>query len=154
MNRRARQDAILRLVRERELSTQSELADALREAGHEVVQTTVSRDIAELGLVKVRVPSGRLVYAPPGTGDADRLRDLANAVRRFALTLESTGPLVVITTPSGYANALAQAVDLAGHPDVAGTVAGDNTIFVAVREGARADRLCDELRSHLLEGAA
>ncbi len=56
--------------------------------GYDVVQTTVSRDIAELGLVKVRAPSGRLVYAPPGTGDADRMRALATAVRRYALDFE------------------------------------------------------------------
>ena len=74
MNRRERQGAILELVRERTLSTQAEVAAALREGGYDVVQTTVSRDIAELGLVKVRAPSGRLVYAPPGGSDADRLR--------------------------------------------------------------------------------
>jgi transcriptional regulator of arginine metabolism len=74
MNRRERQSAILRLVRDRALSTQAELVQALRDEGHEVVQTTVSRDVTELGLVKVRAPSGRLIYAAPGTGDADRLR--------------------------------------------------------------------------------
>ena len=67
MNRRERQNAILELVRDRALSTQAEVAAALKDAGFEVVQTTVSRDIADLGLVKVRAPSGRLVYAPPGT---------------------------------------------------------------------------------------
>ena len=76
MNRRERQGAILELVRDRALSTQAEVAAALRETGYDVVQTTVSRDIAELGLVKVRAPSGRLVYAPPGGSDADRLRAL------------------------------------------------------------------------------
>ena len=79
MNRRERQAAILRLVREHAISTQSELAEALREDGFDVVQTTVSRDVSELGLVKVRAPSGRLVYAPPGASDADRLRGLASA---------------------------------------------------------------------------
>ena len=69
MNRRERQGAILELVRERTLSTQAEVAAASRETGYDVVQTTVSRDIAELGLVKVRAPSGRLVYAPPGGSD-------------------------------------------------------------------------------------
>ena len=73
MTRRERQGEILRLVREREISTQSELAEALRDAGVEVVQTTISRDIAELGLVKMRAPTGKLVYAVPGTAlDRDR----------------------------------------------------------------------------------
>jgi transcriptional regulator of arginine metabolism len=154
MNRRQRQAAILRLVRERAISTQSELADALRETGFDVVQTTVSRDVAELSLIKVRAPSGRLVYAPPGASDADRLRSLGAAMRRYGTGAEATGNLVVLSTPSGYANALAQAIDEATHPAIAGTVAGDNTIFVAVHDGASAKALRDELLGHLMEGAA
>jgi len=154
MNRRERQGAILELVRERTLSTQAEVAAALRETGYDVVQTTVSRDIAELGLVKVRAPSGRLVYAPPGGSDADRLRALGSAMRRYAITVEAAGQLVVVTTPSGYANALAQAMDEAAHPAVAGTLAGDNTIFVAARDGVSAKALEDELAGYLLQGAA
>jgi transcriptional regulator of arginine metabolism len=154
MNRRERQNAILELVRERALSTQAEVASALKETGVEVVQTTVSRDIADLGLVKVRAPSGRLVYAPPGTSDGDRLRALGAAMRRYALTVEAAGPLVVVTTPSGYANALAQAMDEASHPGIAGTIAGDNTIFVATRDGVTAGALDTELSGYLLQGAA
>ena len=154
MNRRERQGAILDLVRERALSTQAEVASALRENGYDVVQTTVSRDIAELGLVKVRAPNGRLVYAPPGGTDTDRLRALGSAMRRYAITVEAAGQLVVVTTPSGYANALAQAMDEAAHPAVAGTLAGDNTIFVATRDGVSAQALQDELAGHLLQGAA
>jgi len=154
MNRRERQGAILELVRERTLSTQAEVAAALRETGYDVVQTTVSRDIAELGLVKVRAPSGRLVYAPPGGSDADRLRALGSAMRRYAVTVEAAGQLVVVTTPSGYANALAQAMDEASHPAVAGTLAGDNTIFVAARDGVSAQALEEELAGYLLQGAA
>jgi transcriptional regulator of arginine metabolism len=154
MNRRERQGAILELVRERALSTQAEVASALRESGYDVVQTTVSRDIADLGLVKVRAPSGRLVYAPPGGSDGDRLRALGSAMRRYAITVEAAGPIVVVTTPSGYANALAQAVDEAGHPSIAGTIAGDNTIFVATRDGVRVEMLRDELAGHLVGAAA
>src|SRR4029450_13266759 len=154
MNRRERQGAILELVRERALSTQAEVASALRDNGFDVVQTTVSRDIADLGLVKVRAPSGRLVYAPPGGSDGDRLRALGSAMRRYAITVEAAGPIVVVTTPSGYANALAQAVDEAAHPAVAGTLAGDNPIFVAARDGASAQALQDELAGYLLQGAA
>jgi transcriptional regulator of arginine metabolism len=154
MNRRERQSAILELVRDRALSTQAEVASALKETGFEVVQTTVSRDIADLGLVKVRAPSGRLVYAPPGTTDGDRMRALGAAMRRYAISAEATGPLVVLTTPSGYANALAQAIDEAAHPGIAGTLAGDNAIFVAARDGVSAAVLREELTGHLLQGAA
>jgi transcriptional regulator of arginine metabolism len=154
MNRRERQSAILELVRDHALSTQAEVASALKDSGFDVVQTTVSRDIAELGLVKVRAPSGRLVYAPPGSTDADRLRALGAALRRYAMTVEAAGTLVVVTTPSGYANALAQAIDEATHPAIAGTIAGDNTIFVATRDGISAQALREELAGHLLQGAA
>jgi transcriptional regulator of arginine metabolism len=154
MNRRERQAAILQLVQEQAISTQSELAAALREAGHDVVQTTVSRDISELRLTKVRAPSGRLIYAPPGTGDLDRLHAIHAAMRRYAVSTEASGSLVIVTTPSGYANALAQAIDEGGHPRIAGTLAGDNSIFIAVREGTSAASLRDELTGHLAEGVA
>ena len=144
----------MELVRDHALSTQAEVAAALREAGFEVVQTTVSRDIADLGLVKVRAPSGRLVYAPPGTSDVDRMRALGAALRRYTLGVEAAGALIVLTTPSGYASPLAQAIDEAQHPAIAGCVAGDNTIFVAVRDGVSATTLQSELAGHLLKGAA
>jgi transcriptional regulator of arginine metabolism len=153
MNRRERQAVILRLVEEQAVSTQAELAAALRADGFDVVQTTVSRDVAELGLVKVRAPSGRLVYASPGASDADRLKAIGAAMRRYAVGVESAGPLVVVTTPSGYASALAQAIDEGGHPAIAGTIAGDNTIFVAPRDGTSAATLRDELGGHL-EGSS
>jgi len=154
MNRRKRQAAILQLVQEHAISTQSELAAALRDAGHDVVQTTVSRDVSELGLTKVRAPSGRLIYAAPGTGDLDRLYAIHAAMRRYAISTETSGSLVIVPTPSGYANALAQAIDEGGHPRIAGTLAGDNSIFIAVREGTSAASLRDELTGHLVEGAA
>ncbi len=155
MNRRERQAVILRLVQDRAVSTQSELAQALRDEGHDVVQTTVSRDIGELGLVKVRAPSGRLVYAAPGAGDLDRLRAIGAAMRRYAIGVEpGSGGLVIVTTPSGYASALAQAIDEGGHPAIAGTLAGDNTIFIAAREGSEARELCAELAGHLSDGGA
>jgi transcriptional regulator of arginine metabolism len=152
--RRERQSAILRLIGERELSTQADLVEALRAEGYDAVQTTVSRDIQELGLRKVRGDSGRLVYAPPGAADVDRIRDLSLFLRRTALGVEANDHLVVVRTPPGLAAALADAIDESGHPLVLGTIAGENTIFVAPREGVTGARLRDELRTHLLEGVA
>jgi transcriptional regulator of arginine metabolism len=154
MNRRERQSAILRLVQGQAISTQGELVEALHAAGHDVVQTTVSRDVHELGLVKVRAPSGRLVYAAPGTSDADRIVAIGTAMRRYAIHVESAGNLVVVQTPSGYANALAQVIDESGHPRIAGTIAGDNTIFIAARDGTSAGALRAELEANLVKGAA
>ena len=149
MNKFERQGTVLRLVRERELSTQTEVAEALHQLGIHAVQATVSRDIAQLGLVKVRNSEGRLVYALPGAEDLNRLSELAAALRRWTVSLSATGNLVILKTPSGHANALARAVDVADLPDIAGTVAGDDTIFVAARDGLSGADLADELRHHL-----
>jgi transcriptional regulator of arginine metabolism len=152
MDKFERQGAIMRLVRERALSTQAELAEALRDAGIDVVQTTVSRDIAQLGLVKVRNAEGRLVYALPGAEDLDRLNELASALRRWALAVTPSGSLVIVQTPAGFASPLAEAIDRAQLADVAGTIAGENTIFIAAREGITGAELAAQL-SHQLEGA-
>ncbi|MFN2628185.1 MAG: arginine repressor [Gaiellaceae bacterium] len=144
-----RQGAILRLVREHDLATQHEVASALREAGFPAVQTTVSRDIAQLGLVKVRNAEGRLVYALPGADDLDRLGELAAALRRWVLTLEPAGNLLVLTAPAGFASPLAEAIDRAGAAEVAGTIAGENTVFVAARDGLSGAELAEQFRHHL-----
>jgi transcriptional regulator of arginine metabolism len=152
MNRNERHAAILRLVREQPLSTQTELADALRREGHEVVQTTVSRDIHELGLIKVRAAGGRLVYAFPEDGGYSE--ELSDALGRWTLTVEPSGNLVVVTTPYGYASALAQAIDVSRHPHVAGTIAGENTVLLVAREPVTGAELAEELRALRLRGAA
>jgi len=144
-----RQQRILRLVEQQHLSTQSELADALRGEGIDTVQTTVSRDIAQLGLVKVRNGNGKLVYALPGAADLRRIEELATAMRRWATAMTSAGQLLVMTTPNGLAAPLADAIDEAGLADVAGTVAGENTIFVAARDGMTGADLEEQFRHHL-----
>ena len=144
-----RQGAILRLVQEQRLSTQEEVAEALRAQGLDAVQATISRDIAQLGLVKVRAEDGRLVYALPGAADLDRLSELTAALRRWAISLEPSGNLLVVQTPPGTANALAQALDAARLPDVLGSVAGDNTIMIVAREGLSGAALAEQLRHHL-----
>ena len=149
MNKFERQGTILRLVGERQLSTQSDVVQALRDEGLDAVQATISRDIAQLGLVKVRGDGGRLVYALPGAADLDRLSELTTALRRWASSLEPTGNLVVLRTPPGHANALALAFDEAALPEVAGCIAGDDTIFLAAREGMTGAELAEQLRHHL-----
>jgi transcriptional regulator of arginine metabolism len=144
-----RQGAILRLVQDHPVSTQEELADALRQEGLDAVQATISRDIAQLGLVKVRDQAGRLVYALPGGADLDRLSELTSALRRWAMSLDASGNLLVVHTPPGHANALAQAIDQARLPDVLGTIAGDDTITVIAREGVEGAAIERELRHHL-----
>jgi transcriptional regulator of arginine metabolism len=149
VNKFERHGAILRLVQERHLSTQAEVADALHEAGIEAVQATVSRDIAQLGLVKVRNGEGRLIYALPQAEDLTRLSELTSALRRWALGMTATGNLVVVQTPPGYASPLAEQIDRAALPEIAGTIAGNNTVFVAAREGISGAELTEQLQHHL-----
>ncbi len=153
MNRGDRHALILRLVREREIATQEELAHALRELGHEVVQTTVSRDIHELGLMKVRNSSGKLVYAPADAANGNRRRSqLADAFRRWALSCQSSGNLVVLETLPGFADPLAQEIDEAHIPHVLATLAGENTILVVAEEGIPGAELSKQLQEQFLSG--
>jgi transcriptional regulator of arginine metabolism len=144
-----RQGMILRLVQRQALSTQAEVADALHAMGIEAVQATVSRDIAQLGLIKVRNADGRLVYALPGAADLRRFDELHAALRRWMGETVTSGTMLVLKTPRGFAAALADAIDGAELPEVAGTIAGENTVFVAARDGFTAADVDNQLRSHL-----
>jgi transcriptional regulator of arginine metabolism len=144
-----RQGTILRLVQEQPLSTQAEVAKALQATGIDAVQATVSRDIQQLGLVKVRNAEGRLVYAMQGAADLRRLDELTFALRRWAGGFTPAGNLCVIVTPRGFAAALADAIDAADLDEVAGTIAGDNTVFAAARDGVSGAELAHILRDHL-----
>jgi transcriptional regulator of arginine metabolism len=144
-----RQGAILRLVQQQPMSTQAEVAEALKASGIEAVQATVSRDITQLGLVKVRNETGRLVYALPGAADLRRFDELGSALRRYMGKSATSGSLLVIQTPRGFAAALADAIDAASLPEVAGTIAGDNTVFVACSDGSRPFEVDQLLRSQL-----
>jgi transcriptional regulator of arginine metabolism len=144
VNKDERHAAIQRLIREQPISTQTDLAEALRAEGHEVVQTTVSRDIHELGLTKVRNGDGHLVYVFPEDSTAFD-QDVSDALARWALTVEASGNLVVLTAPYGYAQALAQAIDVANHPHIVGTIAGENTVLLVAREPVTGKELAEEI---------
>jgi transcriptional regulator of arginine metabolism len=128
-----RQRAIRELVAQRPIRTQQELAAALRERGFRTTQATISRDVAELGLAKAMregiqayVLPRRLVEAE--TSGEDRLRAL---LRDLPIELREAGLLLVIRTLPGSAHAIAAALDRARWPEVAGSIAGDDTLFVA-----------------------
>ncbi len=135
-----RQQALLRVVAERRLSTQAQLVRALRAAGFAATQATVSRDIVDLGLVKV-ARDGRHAYAPPpaaspGAG-VERLRRFCED---YPVEAAVAGNIVVLRSSPGTANALAVAIDASRFDDVVGTIAGDDTVFVALpsERGGRA----------------
>jgi transcriptional regulator of arginine metabolism len=140
-DRRKRHLKILELISTRAIHTQEELAEALAAAGWEVTQSSVSRDIAALRLIKV---DGAYRRPPRGTRTQDPdERRIAEGV----LSSEPAGDaLVVLHTPPGEANRVAVALDRLAWPDVVGTIAGDDTIFLAVKDHAAQRKVLREVR--------
>ena len=142
-----RQRAIRDLVDQRPVRTQQELAAALRERGFRTTQATVSRDVAELGLVKA-TRDGTQVYAlPPRLIEAevsgeDRLRRL---LRDLPAEIREAGLLLIVQTLPGSAHAIAAALDRARWPEVVGSIAGDDTVFIALSDRAALRRVKQRL---------
>lgn len=139
----ARQQAIRELVSRLPIGSQQELADALHARGMDVTQATVSRDIAELGLVKVPRIDGHVYVAaeglaggPPATSDALLRRLLAD----IAVTVGRSGLILVLTGRPGTASSIAQAIDESSLTEQEGTLAGDNTLLVLFADEARLER--------------
>ena len=132
----ARQQALAALLRTRQVSSQARVLDQLRAQGFDATQATISRDLDDLGAVKVRGPNGRLVYAlpEPGNGAGADTGEVRRMLGAWLLAVVPSGNLVVLRTPPGHAGALASALDRAGIAGVAGTVAGDDTILVVCNE--------------------
>jgi transcriptional regulator of arginine metabolism len=141
VSKRKRQEAILSLIARHQIATQEELVERLERVGIHTTQATVSRDIAELGLVRVGGPESHYVKPDEGLGAAspagreDRLRRL---LRDLPLTVRRGQGFAVLTTTPGSANSLASAIDAAAWPEVIGTIAGDDTIFAALALQPRA----------------
>ena len=126
-----RHAAILRTVREKRIESQDGLREALASEGISVTQATLSRDIRELGLAKLVDPQGGSFYANPNEGS---LRpDLGQVLPALMVSIEGTGPIIVIKTATGGAPAVAAALDTAGWKEVIGTLAGDDTLLVIAR---------------------
>jgi transcriptional regulator of arginine metabolism len=139
----ARQQLIVELVSTRLVRSQGELAALLAESGLSVNQATLSRDLVDLGAVKIRDRSGGLVYAVPGEG-GDRTplvteteaagARLARLCGELLVSAEASANLVVLRTPPGAAQFFASAIDHAERPDLLGSIAGDDTVLVICRE--------------------
>ncbi|HEY4994654.1 MAG TPA: arginine repressor [Nakamurella sp.] len=136
----ARQGRITELIRDRVIRSQTELADLLAVGGIEVTQATLSRDLEELGALKLRgVDGGAPVYRIPEDGGPRPMvggtSRLARLLAELLLSHEGSGNLAVLRTPPGAAQFLASAIDRASLAEVAGTIAGDDTILVVARDG-------------------
>lgn len=146
--RAGRRQLILDILGRQSVRSQGALLEILSRKGFEVTQATLSRDLDDLGAVKVREGKA-LVYAVPGEGGdrtarvAPGLEEVSSRLRRqceeLLVTAGASANLVVVRTPSGAANYLASAIDHADEPDILGTIAGDDTIMI-ITSGARQSR--------------
>ncbi len=139
-----RQRAIADWIRGGSVASQDWLVEQLRAAGMVATQATVSRDLDELGAIRLR-REGQPRYALPqapaaGAAALDRL------LAEWVVSIEAAGSLIILKTPPGSANAVANTLDAADLPEVAGTIAGDDTIFVALRDGVVPGAVADTLR--------
>ncbi|WP_163506843.1 arginine repressor [Fodinicola acaciae] len=149
----ARHARIAELVRTRAIKSQAELVSLLAEMGLTVTQATLSRDLEELGAVKLRGADGEpSVYVMPDEGEGP-LRPSVDAPARMVRVLEelltsaeANGNLVVLRTPPGAAQYVASALDRSGLSDILGTIAGDDTILVIAREADGGEKLAEKMR--------
>jgi len=135
-----RQHRIAGLLEAERVSNQGQLVDMLEASGMKVNQATVSRDLEELGAIKVRVPGGETVYAIPELPRAQvaPVDHLRRVLSDWVVDVDRSGDLVVVSTPPGSAHVVASAIDRNGLDDVLGTVAGDDTLLVIARHGGGA----------------
>jgi transcriptional regulator of arginine metabolism len=141
----ARHKAILDVIAEQAVSTQAELKDLLKARGIEADQATLSRDIRELGLVKASDDGAHYRYAPV-EAVAPPVHMKASAIlARLVRKIDCSGNLLVIKTDPGEASPIGLALDRMGWSDVVGTVAGDDTLLVVVKEGSPARKLAKKI---------
>ena len=133
-----RQHRITRLLEEQPISSQAQLVELLAADGVLATQVTVSRDLEELGAVKVRIPGGAMAYAIPEHAKARSAPDdhLRRVMGEFVVEVAHSHNLVVLRTPPGSAHVVGSALDRAGLPDLLGTVAGDDTLILVCAEQA------------------
>jgi transcriptional regulator of arginine metabolism len=135
-----RRAAILRIIRESTVHNQDELVKVLRKQGFEATQSSVSRDLRELGVAKA---GDRYILPAETAGEANPFAAVAN----FVLQVRTAGPsLTVVKTAAGHAQSVTVAIDQANWPEVVGTISGDDTIFIATEDGRDQRKLRDRLR--------
>ncbi len=146
-----RQDEIIRIIDAEEIETQEELAAQLRKKGYKVTQATVSRDIKELRLIKIAGQHSAYRYARPGRHEKAVSDRMIRLLSDSAVSIDYAGQMIVVKTLSGSANAAAEAIDNMNWNEVLGTIAGDNTVFLAVRNEADAADISARLQKLISE---
>lgn len=128
-----RRSKMLEIISHKEIETQEELARQLRESGFNVTQATVSRDIKNLQLIKVLSSSGRYKYVANKEETNDSIGKLVTLLSHTILSIENIDKMVIVRTITASASTAAEAIDQLDLAEIAGTIAGDNTIFMIVR---------------------
>ncbi|MEN9287050.1 MAG: arginine repressor [Actinomycetota bacterium] len=144
-----RQQVIVRLISQREVTSQAALTKLLKKEGIDATQATVSRDLEDLGAVRVRVGKGKSAYAIPEF-EPDRIaprEQLRRVMSEWVAEVEFSDPMVVVRTPPGCAHVVASALDRSRLKGLLGTVAGDDTMFCIAESSYGAKRLANDLRS-------
>ncbi|MBR1736019.1 MAG: arginine repressor [Firmicutes bacterium] len=144
-----RQSKILELIRSNDIDTQETLAEMLNRDGYNVTQATISRDIRELKITKVSVPNGGFKYAEMSRDRNETTERLARVLKEGIVSLDYAQNILVIKTIQGMAMAVAAAVDVMENTEIVGTIAGDDTIFCAVKSEAKAIGLIERLKTEI-----
>lgn len=147
----ARHAKILELISQKDIETQEELVDELRRLGMNVTQATVSRDIKDLKLIKVMSINGKYKYASIAHSESALSEKLIRIFAQTVIHIDIVGNTVIIKTISGSASAAAEALDTLNWDGLAGTLAGDNTIFVLARTEEKAQELATKFKKLLNE---
>jgi transcriptional regulator of arginine metabolism len=152
-NKQARQTRIRELLYEEAVDTHEKLAEVLQRQGIEVSQSTLSKDLRELGVVRVPQAEGGFRYTLPESGSTLRDRHiLERELQDFLVQAEQAVNLVVVRTLSGHAQSVCEAIDRIGWGEVAGTIAGENTIFIAARSNEEAAAIVERISEVCGEG--
>jgi transcriptional regulator of arginine metabolism len=143
-----RQHLVAKLIEQQMVQNQAQLVELLAAEGVTATQATVSRDLDDLGAIKVRIPGGESAYAIPAlpkeqVAPEDHLRRVFGD---WVVEVAHSGNLVVLRTPPGSAHVVGSALDRAGLPEVIGTVAGDDTLVVIVADGVKGSTVGKQLR--------
>jgi transcriptional regulator of arginine metabolism len=145
MGRTTRQTKILEIISKKDIETQEELVAELKKANFDVTQATVSRDIKELGLIKVLDESRKYKYALEKTGNSNVSVKLTNLFRESVISIDRANNLIVVKTLSGSANAAAVMVDKSGYEGVLGCIAGDDTFLIVCKNEEVVDKVLEKL---------
>lgn len=147
--KRARQSRILELIENNQIETQEELVNLLTEDGYQVTQATVSRDINDLGLSKIHASNGKKIFSVNSTKDIHLTNKYIRVLRDGFLSMDNAQNILVVKTVSGMAMAVAASLDALHMKEVVGSIAGDDTIMMAIRTTEETKQVMDKIREFL-----